>query len=48
VEYWALGICKNGFNGKNPSQKNLKIGPLPLIPLSHYSNIPIGAKPLSS
>ncbi len=48
VEYLVLGIWKNSFIGKNPLQKNLKIGHLPLVPLFHHSNIPIGAKPLSS
>jgi hypothetical protein len=43
MECWNSGILgfenlKIGFIGKNPLQKNLKIGHLPLIPLFHHSN----------
>jgi hypothetical protein len=52
VEYWVLGICNSGFIGKNllvtRKIKNWTFTSYPIIPTFQYSNIPIGAKPLSS
>jgi len=54
VEYWNVGLNKELIDFIASLSRGIlpidqyAIFPEPIIPLFHYSNIPIGAEPLSS